>query len=376
MKVLHILDEIKYSGAETMLTSASELWRGQGVTLSALATAINEGAYADVFRQNGFTVFHIPYSLSFKFVFQVFCLMKREKFDVVHIHPEQAFFQYAIAAWFARVPVKVSTVHHIYAYESWHAIRPWIYRHICKYVFRVQFVSNSLSGHANEKRLHGLSHIYIPNWFDSRIYNQDAINKNQDNDLRKRMGIDDDKILLVSLGGYTYYKNFDKVIEALGSDELRNRYVYMHLGHDDRCELEPLANKHQVKFKSMGCVKNAIPYLLAADLVIMPSREEGFGIAAVEAMALGVPLCLSRRPALIDFKQFTDKLFWCEPTVEGIRDFLQRFQKPSESERKSIGEALIVVSERFTIERGANAYLELYRNLKKGRMERKDDKQN
>jgi glycosyltransferase involved in cell wall biosynthesis len=361
MRVLHILDEIRYSGAETMLTSASAFWRGKGVGLSALATAKNEGAYAEVFRKNGFTVFHIPYSLSLKFVFQLFSLMKREKFDVVHIHPERAFFQYAIAAWLARVPVKISTVHHIYAYRSWHVIRPWIYRHICKYVFRVQYVSNSLSGQANEKQLYGLNHVYIPNWFDSRIYNQGAINTNQDNDLRKRMEIADDKILLVSLGGNTEYKNYDKVIEALGTDDLRNRYVYMHLGHDDRHELIPLANKHQVEFKSMGCVKNTIPYLLSADLVMMPSREEGFGIAAVETMAIGVPICLSRRPALIDFKQLTDKLFWCEPTVEGIREFLKGFKKLSEFERITIGEALIAVSERFTIERGANAYLDLYR---------------
>lgn len=360
MKVLHILDEIKYSGAETMLTSAAAIWKENGVELSALATAKNEGAYADVFKQNGFTVFHIPYSLSIRFVVHLWKLMKREHFDVVHIHPERAFFQYAIAAWLAKVPVTVSTVHHIYAYKSWHVIRPWIYRHICMYVFRVKFVSNSLSGLANEKHLHGLTHAYIPNWFDSRIYNKDAIAKYKDNDLRKRIGVDEDKILLVSLGGNTGYKNYDKVIEALGSDDLRRRYVYMHLGHDDRRELVPLAKKHLVEFKSMGCVENTIPYLLAADLVMMPSREEGFGIAAVEAMAVGVPICLSNRPALIDFKEFTDKLYWCEPTIDGIREFLRKFKKLSEVELKSISEALIVVSERFTIKRGATAYLELY----------------
>lgn len=361
MKVIHILNEIKFSGAETMLASAAGLWQKKGVELYALATSDVEGGFADILRNNGYTVIHIPYRKTLKFVWDIYKLFKKEGFSIVHIHPERGYFQYALAAWMARTSIKIRTVHHIFSYKNMRVIRPFVLRYVSKYIFGVQFVSNSLSGQANEKRLYGLNHRYIPNWYDSRIYNQAEIENNQDSDLRKKMGIDDDKVLLVSLGGYAEYKNYDKVLEALGSEELRNRYVYMHLGHDDRGELTSLANIHQVKFKSMGCVRNVIPYLLAADLVIMPSREEGFGIAAVETMALGVPICLSTRPALIDFKQFTDKLFWCEPTVDGIREFLGKFKKLCEAERKSIGAALIAVSERFTVERGANDYLHLYK---------------
>jgi glycosyltransferase involved in cell wall biosynthesis len=365
MKVLHILNEIKFSGAETMLASAANLWQEKGLELSALSTSDIEGAYADVLRQNGYTIFHIPYVKSIGFVIRIYRFLKQEKFDVVHIHPERGYFQYALAAWLAGAPVKVRTVHHIFAFESWHAIRPWFLRHCCKYIFGVQFVSNSLSGHATEKRLHGFDNPYIPNWFDSRIYNREAIAQNKDTNIREQCGIASDKILLVSLGGNSEYKNYDKVIEALGDDVLRDRFVYLHIGHDDKQELPKMALEHNVTFISKGCVPDTLPYLLAADLVMMPSREEGFGIAAVEAMALGAPLCLSTRPALIDFKQFSDKLFWCEPTVEGIRTFLGEFKKLSEAERKAISESLTALSDRFTIEQGATAYYNLYLSLSK-----------
>lgn len=365
MKVLHILNEIRFSGAETMLASAAGLWKKDGLELYALATSDVEGAFADILRKNGYKVIHIPYRKTIKLVWDIYKLFRKEDFYVVHIHPERGYFQYALASWMARTSIKIRTVHHIYSYKNMNVIRPLVLRYVSKYIFGVQFVSNSLSGQANEKRLFGLNHLYIPNWIDSCVYNRVAIEMNQDNGLRKRLGIADDQILLVSLGGNTDYKNYDRVIEALGSDELRSRYVYMHLGHDDRHELIPLAKKHQVDYKSMGCVENTIPYLLSADLVMMPSREEGFGIAAVESMAIGVPICLSLRPALIDFKQSTDKLFWCEPTVEGIREFLRDFQKLSESERKTISGSLMSGADKFTIERGASAYLQLYKRKAK-----------
>lgn len=362
---MHVLNEIRFSGAETMLASAASCWQDRGLELHALSTGGDEGVYAEVLRKHGYAVYHIPYRKNLWFIVKIWRLLRMLEIDVLHIHPERAYFQYAVAGLLAGCSVRIRTVHHIFAYKGVHVLRPWLLRNICRSLLGVVFVSNSRSGKSTEMSLYGFDNFYIPNWFDSHVYTEEAIAKYSAlrAEIRQKVGVCSGERLLVSLGGNSDYKNYDLVVKALGYSDLKGRYRYVHIGHDSERRLPILASALGVSFSSLGCIDNAMPYLLAADLVMMPSREEGFGVAAVEAMALGCPLCLSLRPALIDFKADNDSLFWCQPTVEGIHEFLVQFPGLTTVQRAVIAQKSIRCSGLYTIERCAGMYAELYDTL-------------
>ena len=115
--------------------------------------------------------------------------------------------------------------------------------------------------------------------------------------LRARLGLEDKRVLLTvgRMDSREAYKGHDRVIAAMPSLIAQGHDVfYVALGEgDDRSRLESLATKANVsdRVRFMGAVnhKTLIDAYRMADLYIMPSTGEGFGIAYLEAMASGTP---------------------------------------------------------------------------------------
>ncbi|HFU75310.1 MAG TPA: glycosyltransferase family 1 protein, partial [Arcobacter sp.] len=57
MKVIHILNELKYSGAEIMYVDAASLFQYKGCQLAVVSTAKNVGEFAPKFQEAGYEVF-------------------------------------------------------------------------------------------------------------------------------------------------------------------------------------------------------------------------------------------------------------------------------------------------------------------------------
>ncbi|MDX1539779.1 MAG: glycosyltransferase family 4 protein [Geminicoccaceae bacterium] len=115
--------------------------------------------------------------------------------------------------------------------------------------------------------------------------------------LVRRLGLEGRRVLLTvgRLAASERYKGHDRVIEALAA--LADRHpdlVYLIAGDgDDRPRLEALAAACGMagRVRFLGQVPDQdLPELYRlADLFVMPSTGEGFGIVFLEAMASGVP---------------------------------------------------------------------------------------
>jgi glycosyltransferase involved in cell wall biosynthesis len=102
------------------------------------------------------------------------------------------------------------------------------------------------------------------------------------------------------------YKGHDRVIRALPRVlEQHPETVYVVVGDgDDRSRLETIAAKTgvsaQVRFTGLIGGDDLADYYRLADVFVMPSTGEGFGIAFLEAMASGVPVIGGNRDGTVD----------------------------------------------------------------------------
>jgi len=136
----------------------------------------------------------------------------------------------------------------------------------------------------------------------------------QDRDLRlvERYGLQSRKVILTvgRLASTERYKGFDQVIEILPQITKRFPTIkYLIVGDgDDRSRLErkveTLGLSNCVVFSGYIPESEKVAHYNLADVYVMPSRAEGFGIVLVEALACGIPVIGSRvdgsRETLLD----------------------------------------------------------------------------
>lgn len=120
---------------------------------------------------------------------------------------------------------------------------------------------------------------------------------------REELGISEDVFFVVSVGELKKHKNHEVIIRALKKAH-DTRIIYGICGKGEL--LEPLKNlakdlgvEKQVLF--FGYRKDIPEILHSADLFAFPSIRDGLGLAALEAMASGLPLLTSNIRGVSDY---------------------------------------------------------------------------
>lgn len=339
LKILHVLNELKPSGGETMLLSAAPRWIGHG-TQHILSTGSIVGSFAKPLEQAGFQVLHLPFSKSLGFFRKFGELLQRESYDVIHLHTERASLWYALAAriYMRRNVSLVRTVHHLFRFDGPLRLQRRVGRKVMRHALGVRFLSNSPSGQANEKKRFGMTNELAPNWYDSNHFQPPQATQRAA--ARQLLGFDADQVVFISLGGNWFYKNYDLVVRALALIPENLSILYVQVGmQGEGSPLETLAEKLGVshRLRCTGMVDDAAPYLHGADAYVMPSSEEGFGVAAVEAMASGLPALLSNKPALCDFEQNVSGILYFNPEIGEIVAAMTKMAEMPDQRRRSLG---------------------------------------
>ena len=105
---------------------------------------------------------------------------------------------------------------------------------------------------------------------------------------------------LVSVGSLTIHKGFDVALRAVAalSKEIEE-YTIVGEG-PERARLEALIHELGLEdtVRLPGYCEDITPYLHKAELALIPSRWEGFGLVAVEALSTGLPVVASDVPGL------------------------------------------------------------------------------
>lgn len=138
---------------------------------------------------------------------------------------------------------------------------------------------------------------HIPHGIDTNLF-KPAEDKSS---VKEQLNWREDKFHLLSIANLYYEKGLDLLVEALAG--LNSYPCHLHIvsanqqsGEKSRVDNIIRENnlQNQITFHPQLPQKDLVPYLQAADVLVSPSRKEGFGLVVAEAIACGTPVLVTR----------------------------------------------------------------------------------
>lgn len=203
--------------------------------------------------------------------------------DVVHFHTARA---HALAPWAGGLGVRRVVTRRMDYVPRGLAVG-WLYGRAVDVVIAIsEGVRRALvAGGVSAERI-----VVVPSGVDlDRVRAQPDARER----MRELLDVGDETTLVLGLGALERRKGFDVLIEAVAKCGEDVQVVLAGAG-SERAALESLAGARAVRLRCVGFQEDVAPYLAAADVVAIPSRAEGLGIAALEAMAAGRAVVASR----------------------------------------------------------------------------------
>ncbi len=128
-------------------------------------------------------------------------------------------------------------------------------------------------------------------------------------------GIPEDAVVFISIGELNKNKNHAVLLRAL--KRLHNPNLHLLLVGQDKLDgqLAHLADAYGIapQVHLTGFRTDIADLLHASDVFCFPSRREGLGFTAIEAMAAGLPLITSDRHGILDYSVDGITGFTCHP---------------------------------------------------------------
>jgi glycosyltransferase involved in cell wall biosynthesis len=308
MTAVHLITRLSLGGpARNTIDSVLAMERAGWRTLLATGRAGGEISVLEEARARGCRTVLLPTLVrpvsparDLLALWQVWRLMRRERPALVHTHTSKAGFVGRLAARLARVPVVVHTPHgHVfYGYygRAATAFFAALERLAARFTDRlVVLTEREIEEHLAWRVGRREQYVVIPSGVDLDALRAAAPPHEA---ARRRLGVEHGTRLLVGLGRLEPVKGFRLLVDALprivaavpsarlllvgeGSERAGLAARAAALGVGDRVELA-------------GAQYDAPVFLAAADLVVVPSLNEGMGRVLVEAMALGRPVVAAR----------------------------------------------------------------------------------
>lgn len=157
---------------------------------------------------------------------------------------------------------------------------------------------------------------------------------------------------------------------AYGIKDILTDYNIIIAGEGDKkytLKLKKLVNELKlndiISFTGGVYGEEKIRLLQQADILVLPTYSENFGIVIIEALACGTPVITTTGTP---WKELYDRNcgWWVKPTVEDITKALTEYTKKSDDELMTMGKnGRKLVEEKYTAEIMANRTLALYKEI-------------
>ena len=301
LHVIHTLDPLE-GGSVKAVKSMCEALANHGHEVTLFTTGSTGVEPSDLYRLHTFPTQFAPMALSFGFAS---ALRHAGKFDLVHLHQLYRFPQAATAAFCRRRRIP-------YCLQPHGALEPMLYykreRRTAKRLYEwlvedrnVRHAAGIIYTAEGERDAAEFLHLpapsfVVPNGLHLSEFSSDKVGQG----FRSRYGLEK-KELVVWLGRLHPVKGLDLLCRAFAEVAATRQNAVLVLVGPDTVNYKPtllgLINEldiaDKVIFTGMLQGPEKLAALNEADLFVLPSHTENFGLAAAEALAMGCPVIVS-----------------------------------------------------------------------------------
>ncbi|MFC8716432.1 glycosyltransferase [Kitasatospora sp. NPDC057198] len=305
MRVLHVVTGLHAGGAERQLALLlRHLPKDQQHEVAALT---NPGTVARELRADGFTVHHLDMrgNRDLGVLPRLTRLIRSGRYDLVHTHLYRAMLYGRLAARLAGVRRVIATEHSLQSgviegRPTTRGVRA-LYLGAERLGTTTLAVSGQVAAVLDEWGVPADRVRLLPNGVDAARYRfTPAARAAHRGRLRAQLGLPIGVFVIGAVGRLVPGKRFHVPLEALV--RLPDARLLLIGEGPERAALLDLAVRLGVRDRLvLTGERDDVPELLtAADVLVSPSREETFGLAALEGLAAGLPLLHSACPALAE----------------------------------------------------------------------------
>ncbi|GHC58490.1 glycosyltransferase family 4 protein [Ulvibacter litoralis] len=242
-----------------------------------------------------------------KAVYKLYKFLKKEKPLIVHTHTPKAGIVGMLAAYLAKVPLRLHTVAGLPLMEAT-GFKRKILNFVEKstYRFSTNVYPNSKGlydfitseGFTAPKKLQiigaGSSNGIDTSYFDPALFTTEA--KQQK---RNEIGIPQNNFVFVFVGRLVKDKGINELVTAFSKLSSENTNVSLLLVGPLEADLDPLAPETLIEINnlkniySIGYQNDVRPFFALSDALVFPSYREGFPNVVLQAGAMGLPAIVS-----------------------------------------------------------------------------------
>ncbi len=189
----------------------------------------------------------------------------------------------------------------------------------------------------------------IPNFIDNELFKKESVC------FRKNFAHPDEKIL-IHVSNLRKVKRVEDVVEIFYRVQQKVSSKLIIIGEGPEFEtIENQINKYNLnsKVKLLGKARNLYEILALSDLFLLPSEQESFGLAALEAMAAGIPVISTNTGGIPEvnnngFSGFTSPIGDVESMAENAiyilsdENILLQFKKQAKEQAKKFDKVNIL----------------------------------
>lgn len=358
MKILHVINTLHTGGAERLLVDIVSGMVSQECIVEVVVLNPDSSSLFQELKS-----YHIPihvFNLYFKeynpfHILRLSQIMKR--FDVVHAHLFPSQYWVAMASrLLSHVPLLVTTEHNTSNSRARYKLTSWIDRKIYSCYDAIFCISKATENFMRDRVSDPSKLKLVTNGIKISRFSDISV-------LRAQLlpEVPPESILLMQVARFSEQKNQDCVIRAMS--HLPERYFLVFVGSGNRkifCQqlVAKLGLSNRVLF--LGDRSDVPELLSVADLIVMSSHWEGFGLSAAEAMAAGKIVLASDVPGLSQVVADPELRFQEDNEYE-LKDLIIKYSNLSLRSIKEQWAKKWVLQ--FDVRHTVEHYLRLYKQL-------------